>query len=246
MPKNPNEKSKHIKQNTSMTSAVQYLLAGCVAELYLLIVQRYYINGNIDQVLAWDHYLPVVGWIGLAVLAVGGVLSFLWKAEPKKRSIGWTTAGIGLFLAASSLLVHWNMAALPLLNIVVPVAMLLGILWSLYDRECAASLTILSATLIVLWICRRQLSSIYFGTYVKILAAIYIVALVLLALLVKQGKFSNLLPANADHLPVYIACTLSVISMLIALVSSAIAYYAMWILGIVVFALAVYYTVKQL
>ena len=34
--------------------------------------------------------------------------------------------------------------------------------------------------------------------------------------------------------------------MLAALFSTAIAYYTMWILAIVVFALAVYYTVKQL
>ena len=33
---------------------------------------------------------------------------------------------------------------------------------------------------------------------------------------------------------------------LLKLFSAAVAYYAMWALGIVVFALAVYYTVKQL
>ena len=55
-----------------------------------------------------------------------------------------------------------------------------------------------------------------------------------------------MLTAGADPLPVYLACGLSVAALAVALFSSTIAYYAMWALAIVVFALAVYYTVKQL
>ena len=124
--------------------------------------------------------------------------------------------------------------------------MLLGILWSLYDRECALALTILGITLVILWICRRAGSSQYYGIYVKAVAVIYLVAAAAVALLTKQGKLRKLLPANADTLPVYIACGLSVAAIAAGLVSATVAYYVMWILAIVVFALAVYYTVKQL
>lgn len=41
------------------------------------------------------------------------------------------------------------------MTIVVPVIMLLGILWALYDRECALALTVLGASLFVLWGVRR-------------------------------------------------------------------------------------------
>ena len=44
----------------------------------------------------------------------------------------------------------------------------------------------------------------------------------------------------------YLACVLSIVALAVALFSTALAYYAMWALAIVVFALAVYYTVKQL
>ena len=246
MAKNPKSKSKQVKRDEPMNGAMKFFLAGCVAELYLLIVRRFYVNGTLEQVVAWDDYLKVFGWIGVAVLAVGLVLSFLWRADKKKRIIGWSVAGAGLFLAAASFLVHWNMATLTLLSVAVPVAMLLGILWSLYDRECALSLTILGVSLIALWVCRRQLSSMYMGTYVKVFAVIYILLLLGVALLTKQGKLGKLLPANADPLPVYVACGLSAVAMLGALFSTAVAYYAMWALAIVVFALAVYYTVKQL
>ena len=135
----------------------------------------------------------------------------------------------------------------------VPVVMLLGILWNLYDRECSWSLTILGASLIALWVCRRVLDSIFLGTYVRIAAVVYIVVLIVAAFLTNKadkngGKLGNLqvLTAGADPMPIYAACGLSVVALAIALFSSTIAYYAMWALAIVVFALAVYYTVKQL
>ena len=64
--------------------------------------------------------------------------------------------------------------------------------------------------------------------------------------LAKQNKLTKLLPVKADPLPVFVACVLSIVAVAIALVNTTIAYYAMWALAAVVFALAVYYTVKQL
>ena len=127
--------------------------------------------------------------------------------------------------------------------VVVPVVMLLDILWSLYDRECAWALTILGVSLIALWICRQDLSSMYLGTFVRIAAIVYIVLLAVIAFLThridqhngKLGKF-QVLPASADPLPVYVACGLSAAGMVCALISASVAYYAMWTLAIVVFA----------
>ena len=97
------------------------------------------------------------------------------------------------------------------------------------------------------------MDSIYLGTYVKIAAAVYIVLLLVVAFLAqrvdknggKLGKF-QVLPVGADPLPIYVACGLSVVALAAALFSTTVAYYAMWALALVVFALAVYYTVKQL
>ena len=248
MAKNPNNKSKQGKRDTPMNGAMKLFLAGLVAELYLLIVRRFYIQGNAVQQIAWyDIYLKLLIIVGAVVLAAGVVLSILWKADKKKRIIGWSLCGAGAFLALSTAMIWFlNAPAVTLLSTVVPVVMVLGILWSLYDRECACALTILGLSLIALWICRREMSSMFFGTYVKAAAVVYIVLLAVIALLVKSGKLRRFLPANADPLPVYVACGLSAAAMLSALVNMTVAYYAMWALAIVVFALAVYYTVKQL
>ena len=180
------------------------------------------------------------------LLLVGAVCAVLWKADKKKLVPAVSVAAAGAFLGLSAFLVRWNMTTLTLLTAVVPVVMLLGVLWNLYDRECALALTVLGITLVVLWVCRRAGASMYLGVYVKAVSVIYLVLIVVVAVLVKLGKLDKLLPANADPLPVYVACGLAVVSIAAALVSATVAYYVMWAVAIVVFALAVYYTVKQL
>ena len=42
MPKNPNNQSKPVKGTQAMNGAMKLFLAGLVAELYLLIIRRFY------------------------------------------------------------------------------------------------------------------------------------------------------------------------------------------------------------
>ena len=253
MAKNPNSRPRPAKREEPMNGAMKFFLAGCVAELYLLIIRRFYINGTIDQVVAWDSYLIGFAWAGVAVAAVGAVLSVLWRADRKKRKIGWVVLGAGVFLAAVSAVVRINLSVLTLLYVAVPVVMLLGILWSLYDRECAVALTILGVSLLAMWALRREVTSIYTGTYFKALTVVYLLVIAAAAFVARKaiasgGKLGTfqLLPAGADPLPIYVACGLSAAAIVTVLINSLVSYYAMWILAGVIFALAVYYTVKQL
>ena len=246
MSKNPNNRKKAPRTSEPMTAAMKVFLAGCVAELYLLIVRRCYINGFAESQIAWfDYYLFAFGFIGLAVLAISAVLALRWKENKKKAFDAWCVAGIGALVSASSLLTRWSPSAYTVFSIVVPVALILVILWSLYDRECALSLSVLGASLVLLWMIRRAGTSPS-ALYVKVLAVIYLAALVAMAVLAKKDKLSKLLPANADLLSIFVSCGISVVAIALALVSTALAYYAMWALAMVVFALAVFYTVKQL
>lgn len=254
MAKNPNRKSKPVKRDDPMNGAMKFFLAGLVAELYLLIIRRFYVNGTAVQMIAWFDYLFYFSIAGLVILAAGAVLSAVWRADQKKRTVGWYMAGGGAFLAVASFLI-WklNAPALTFLMVLVAVAMMLGILWTLYDRECAYALTILGISLVTLWGCRRELTNLYLATYVKIAVVVYLLLLALAAFLTWKASRSggmvgklHLLPAGADTLPIYVACALSAAAMACALFSVTVAYYAMWLLAMVVFALAVYYTVKQL
>ena len=231
-----------------MNGAMKFFLAGCVAELYLLILRRFYVNADSDVArFAWyDHYLWLLGGIGAGVAVVCVLGALILRKDPKRRRILWLAAAAGVFAGGAALLVRWNMAALSFLTIVVPVVSLLGILWGLYDRECALALTVLGASLFVLWGFRRYGSSVYVGTAVKVCVAVYLILLAAIAWLTRSGRLGQILPPKADRLPVYVACGLSGASLLASFLGTAVSYYAMWALAAVVFALAVYYTVKQL
>lgn len=255
MAKNPGNRSKSTHKDGPMNGAMKLFLAGCAAELYLLVIRRFYIFGNIDQVLAWDEILRYVLYLGGAVLAVGVVLTVMWFKKPGQRrqtALGLTAAGA--FLALTAFLIRRYMgSAVTFFSVLVPVLILLGVLWTLYDRECAWSLTVLGAGVMVIWLCWQGVGKIYWNTPVKAVAGLFILALLALALLIRKAAGSGgllgrvrLLPSSADPAPIYISCAISAAAVVVSIFSSALAYYAMWAMAVVIFALAVYYTVKQL
>ncbi len=247
MAKNPNGKSTPEKRSESLNGAMIFFLIGCVAEAYLFMVRRYYVNGTIEQVLAWDEYLKYFALAGAALLAAGAVWVFLWKKQGKKLTGPWCAMGVGAFLALSGLLMrHYVETGAAFLSVILPVVMVLALLWSFYDRECSVSLSLMSLSLVVMWACRRKLPDVNTRTLVIIGAVVYVALLAGVAWLVKKEKLTPVLSADADPLLIYAACGLSALGVLCALVNTTVAYYAMWCLAVVIFAMAVYYTVKML
>lgn len=253
MAKKVNSK-RQARETAAMTGAMKFFLAGLVAELYLLILRRFYIGGTADQMLAWFGRLPVLAIVGVVILAAGAVLAVMKRSDKKMLENGcWIAAG-GAFLAVASFLI-WklNAPAITLMSVAVAAAMLLGILWHLYDRECAYALTILGMSLVALWACRRAVGSVSTASLAKVAAIVIIALLVLVVFLTRKalanggklGKY-RVLPAKANGKTVYTACAVSAVAIATTIISVTIAYYAMWALALVVFALAVYYTVKQL
>ena len=248
MAKNPNRKPAPAKRSEAMNGAMIFFLIGCVAEFYLFVVRRYFVNGTIEQVLAWNDYLKYIAWFGVGLLIVGLAVGYVMKQQKKKNpAFGWAVAGIGAFLAFSGFFMrYYAESGATLLSVVVPVAMVLALLWGFYDRECSVSLTILSVSLVALWVYYRKMPDLSWKTGLMISAVVYLALLGCAAWLAKGGKLTPILPANADPMPVYIACGLSAVGIVCALISTTVVYYAMWALAVVVFALAVYYTVKML
>lgn len=243
MSKKSNKRTVSAKYNGPMTGGMKFFLAGCFAQLYLLIIRRFYINGTLDQVLAWDAYLLKAFTAAGAVAAVAG-LAVLLRRRANCRALGWYLLGGGAFMALSTGLVIWNMNALSLLISLVPVVLVLDVLWFFFDRDSSLALTALAGALVVVWVCRRGAMGSA-GLALKGAAAVYLAVLAVLVVLLKSGKLSKCFPAGG-HKMIYTACALSALGVAAALVSPAAAYYAMWGLAAVAFCMAVYYTVRQL
>lgn len=257
MPEKKNTgKLGHARKATApMNGALKYFLGGCLAEFYLLLVRRYYVNGTAEQLVAWDPILQKLVYVGLALLAAGVILTVLWrKTADWKRSTAQVLLLSGAFLAAGNWVIRMVYPnGSMILCVLVPAVMLLGVLWSLYARECFYALSVLCSGSLVVWICRHGAESSLWRLRVMVGAAIYLALLAATAYLTHRAERSKglvgsfrFLPADADHLVIYIACGLSASATVVSLISASIAYYALWVLGLVIFALAVYYTVREL
>lgn len=246
---------KGKRKNDPWRGASWALLLGCVGELYLRLIYKYYIYGTLDQVLGWYDYLKVSIWLGLAVAALGGAGLWVWRrSRGWKRPLSALALGGGLFLAMTGfLVVRLYSAPITLLSVAVPAVAIMAILWYLYERECACCLSVLGLDLLVIWICRRGLGNIYWHGKVLAGAVAFLVCLATLAGLTrylsgKRGLLGRyrLLPEGFDALPIYAACGIAAATTVLTLVSTAAAYYCFYGVAVLLFALAVYYAIRQL
>lgn len=254
MPKK-NKAQEIRKDNAPLNGALKFFIGGCLAEIYLLAVRKYYINGDINQMLGWDAMMPTLIYVGLAVLAVGVILAAVWRKDAGwKRSAAWSIVFTGVFFSGGNWLIRTVYpTGTSVLCVVVAVVMLLGVLWCMYARECFYAMLILSSGVLATWICRHGINSIFWKTYILVGACIYLVLLAAIALTARKVEKADgmlgtiqLLPEDTDCTVLFVSCGLSAAATVVSVFSTAIAYYALWTLGIVIFALAVYYTVKEL
>ena len=248
MPKN--KKSGVARRNGSRASetlAMRSLACGVAAEIFLLVVRRY-ANGTMNQVVIWnERYLPILAGLGVAALAVGAIWIGLQRGDRFKRTLGVYMAGAGAFVAIVSLLSIRNLTFLDYFISIVPMAAFLGIVWGLYDRECALSLTALGFGVMATWVFSRIMQP--FSPYLtlsKTIAVILLAALAALLYLLWSGKLKKFLSSKSDTLPLYVSLSLTFAATLASLVNVGAARYAMWILALAAFGLLVYYTMKQI
>ena len=63
MAKNPNGKPQ--KRDNALYGATIFFLAACLAEVYLLVLRRYYIHGDVvTEALPWHNRLLIFAGLG--------------------------------------------------------------------------------------------------------------------------------------------------------------------------------------
>lgn len=239
------------KSDRNMNRAVILLIAGLIAEWYLLMADRYYARGNVTQMLGWYDYFGVMRWIGLAVLAVGVVLLAMREKKSWFSWLGGTLAFVGGFFAVTSeAMRHVYPTSVTVLCVFVPVVLILGIVYLFYQAEFSVQATALAMALFALALLSRSGSKL-----VKICAVLAILAtaaLLLCTLMLKKNggvlrvkdKNVRLFPTDQDYRLTLGVLALCIALVLLAIFAPAIAFYATWVFAIITFVLAVYYTIK--
>ncbi len=233
-----------------------WLAVAVVAEIYFVVVNRFYVNAKtaeIDAMFTWHKVLPFLGCAGIILF----LLCLMWGrktlAQGKDVILPFAMSGGFLVMGLGSLLIRMSRATSHLMLGIVPGLAILLIIFYLYQKEyfpCA----LVSALGILTVICFR-ISGPTGKKYLLCLVATVVVTAVCLAVMLKlkqnggrltwKGEPVQMLASGANYLPFFITAVLTVVVCLCPLaLGAAAAYYGIWVLGAWVFILAVYFTSK--
>lgn len=256
MAKNTKRTERMNKSDHNVNRAMLLLTAGIVAEFYLLMVNNYYVKGSVNQMLTMVTVLTVMSYVGCALVGAGLVFWFTRRSRPRCAPAAPWLLCAGVFFAVSSRLM---LAIYPqgtkIMCVLVPVAMLLGIVFLLYPREFSLQALALTAAMMAMYLIHRGGNGNWTGlvTGCCVFAALVIAALGIAVLKAGKngGKLEKLgglriVSSDGNYKLVYAVLAVCLAAILVALFVSGIAYYGLWVLAVVTFLLAVYYTVKMM
>ena len=105
-------------------------MVGVIAEFYLLMVNNYFVKGAVGQVLTMMSVLKVLGIAGAAAFGAGLVMWIMRKKWTRFAPAAPWLLCVGFFLAMSSeLMLNIYPQGTTVMCVLVPVAMLLGIVF---------------------------------------------------------------------------------------------------------------------
>ena len=247
----PKREARIAKNNRSLNSALTLFTAGFIAEFYLLLINQYFVKGTIDQVVAVSYFLDAMVWVGAALVGAGVVFTVMRGKWTRFAALGRWLLGLGVFFTLSSQLMRRIYpAGTTAMCILVPVLMLLSVVFLLYQREFAVQTAALTLTIASAVLLNHGSASMPALVTAFCWAAMVLVAalLVLTVLLQKhEGKYKEtvVLPTKTNYALTCAVLVLSIAAIAVSLFAG-LAYYVIWGAAVLLFVLAVWYTVKML
>ena len=247
---------KRRREDQALNRVFLIFLIGIVAECYLLMMERFFVNGTAQQLLGAAAAIQWLGILG-GVAAAAGLVLLVWKRAVRPlRIAGWWLLGAGAFFGLSSLMMYFLYPdGNRILCVAVPILAVLGLIFCLFQREFFLTAVVLGGAIFTLWVQRKGLGTPNWNTLVTVGSAVVLLGLAAAAALTRRMEknrgrwpwkpqvrvFSTSCPYPALYL-VYAVAFAVILAGLFAV--SVIYYYTTWGLGVLLFALAVFYTTK--
>ena len=247
-------KRKQAKSTEKMNMLTVFFVVGVLLETYLLLVNQFYAQGTGAQMMTMSNVLVAMGFVGLVWTAVGAAL---YKGNGKLKPYSLYVSGSGVLVALTSLLcLKVNTAAAGMLSVAVPVALLLAVVYTLYVSDFFWLALSMTVSLGAVWYWRRCFAVNYLrlSAVVLMLLAVALVAGIMVLtfralknrgiVVIRERRIRMTEKDSKSTLLVLHGLCLAVL--LLSAAVSAVALYGFLLLGVMLFASAVYYTVSAL
>ena len=224
-----------------------------VAEIYFLMCYRFFVQGTMQTLVSMSNVIAVVGWIGLAVAAVGLALAVARRGKKGAQWGAWLVIlGLVLFGGGRLMLAIYPEGT-TVMCVAVPLVALAGFVYYLYQREFFFSGLGVGLAVGGMWLAHRAVGSAVWGRqYAAIEAVLLAVVVVLLILAVAIGKNGGkwgkgdaartVFSGTTNYSLAYGALAAAAAAIVLWIIVPACALYLLWAGIALLFVLAVYYT----
>lgn len=251
---------KRLEEDKAMAKMLIWLLGIAIAEVYLLVVNRYLFNFRTDEVDILEFFLyksDAISYL-FAILAV--VLFFAaYRTYQKDQYAGEKLVGPAttcfIIFVTSALYMRIGSSAMTLCLVAVPVFGAWIMVYYLYQRDFFLVVTTSLAGMTGLW-CLYKLSASHTSLFYAVVALAIVVVLAVTLLAKKLegekgkmqlfGKKRQLLPLDAKYAMIYTSAALVLVTLVLGFIMQSLAYYGFMALIVWIFVTAVYYTSKLL
>ena len=241
------------KNNRNMNRALELLTAGFLAEFYLLLINNYFVRGTVDQLVAVSYLLEGLVYAGLVLVAAGIVLLIVGKKKDKDftKLTKWLLIAGVFFTLSSELMLKIYPQGTTAMCIFVPIVMILGVIFLMYQREFSVQTVALAMSILAMVLLSRgggNWSIVVKGYSICAAAAVAILLVVVCVAQRSDGCVGSvrIFPSGTGYKMIYLVLAICLAAIVAALFVSGVAYYGVWALSVLLFILAVYYTVKML
>lgn len=227
-------------------------------EAVVLFLKRFYVNigvveGEIMFAYGLSRVFMVLQWVAPVLTVAAVVWAVLWKRQGKSVRLPAICAAALFTLSFTVILTYrYYISGVEVLGVVAPATAILALVYYLYQRDFFFNALFTAGGILSLWLYRRFY--LYHPTRILlgfILGWVLLAAAAFLAFRLSKSsgkwKKTQLFPEQTSYLPTYLTCAITALTMAAAMAGgAALAYYAVFVLVIWLFCLAVYYTVRMM
>lgn len=224
-------------------------------EAVVLLLKRFYVNfrgaGEASFALGLAQVFQVLQWVAPVLAVAAAVWTVMSQRGGKAVRVPAICTG-ALFALSFTVIVTYRFYSngVEVLSLVAPVIAILALIYYLYQREFFCNALFTGGGILSLWLYRR-----YYSSHPARILAGFVVGWMLLALVAAlarklsgnggRWKKWQMFPEKTSYVPTYATCGVTALTMAAAMLGGAsVAYYAIFVLVIWLFCMAVYYTVR--
>lgn len=255
--KKQQQSARRKQEEAALNRLLMWFAIAIGYEALVLLIKRFYVNFRATEfetnlVLGLMGLFSVYQWLGMVVVgASAGWLVWSKKAgRPMAKPVIVTAALFALWVTVFVTYRFSSSGGMDLLSAVAPAGAVLAMVYYLYQREFFCNTVICGCGILSLWLYRR-----FFQYHPTAIYAGYVLGWLLLAgaavvfwkLSQNGGKWNKyrVFPDKISYIPAYATCAITAAVLAAALIGgAAAAFYAIFVLVIWLFCMAVYYTVR--